>query len=98
MTAHTAQLWQKGYKLVACRWGDGVFDMAVSEQPDMLLVDPGDRPRGAVSYTLRRLGRDPLTGHIPIVVGPPGGEFYRRIEETIGPAPAFVPTAMRWRV
>ena len=88
-TAHTAQLEQKGYKVVARRWGDGIFDMAVCEQPDMLMVDPGDRPRGAVSFALRRLGRDPLTGHIPVVVDPPrDGEFYRLIEGIVGPAPA----------
>ena len=95
VTAHTAQLEQKGYKVVACRWGDGIFDMAVSEQPDMLMVDPGDRSRGAVTYALRRLGRDPLTGHIPIVVGPPGGEFYRRIEEIVGPPPTVAAAARR---
>ena len=61
----------------------------------MLMVDPGDRSRGAVSYALRRLGRDPLTGHIPIVVGPPGGEFYRRIEEIVGPPPAVAAAARR---
>ncbi len=89
-TAHTAQLEQKGYKVVACRWGDGILDLAVCQQPDVLLVDPGNRPRGAVSYAMRRLGRDPLTGHIPIVVDPPqGGEFYRRIEEIVGPAPTI---------
>ncbi|MDQ6907917.1 MAG: response regulator [Chloroflexota bacterium] len=89
-TAHTAQLEQKGYKVVVCRWGDGILDLAVCQQPDVLLVDPGNRPRGAVSYVLRRLGRDPLTGHIPIVVDPPqGGEFYRRIEEIVGPAPTI---------
>ncbi len=85
ITAHTAQLEQKGYKVVACRWGDGIFDMAVREQPDVLLVDTADRSRGAVSYALRRVERDPLTGHIPIVTDPPqGGEFYRRIEGIIG--------------
>ncbi len=88
VTTHTAQLEQKGYKVVACRWGDGIFDMAVREQPDVLLVDAGDRPRGAVSYALRRVERDPLTGHIPIVVEPPlDGEFYRRIEAILGPPP-----------
>ena len=88
-TAHTAPLEQKGYKVVACRWGDGILDMAVCEQPDMLVVDPGDRPRGAVSYVRRRIERDPLTGHIPVVVGPPrDGEFYRLIEGVVGPAPA----------
>jgi len=85
VTAHTAQLEQKGYRVVACRWGDGIFDMAVREQPDVLLVDAGDRSRGAVSYALRRVGRDPLTAHIPIVADPPqGGEFYRRIEGIVG--------------
>lgn len=94
VTAHTAQLEQKGYKVVACRWGDGMFDMAVREQPDVLLVDVGDRPRGAISYALRRVERDPLTGHIPIVVDPPGGgEFYRRIEETVGRGLAIKPAA-----
>jgi CheY-like chemotaxis protein len=93
--SHTAQLEQKGYKVVACRWGDGIFDMALCEQPDMLIVDPGDRPRGAVSYALRRLGRNPLTGHIPIVVDPPDGEFYRRVEEVVGPASAFRPATRR---
>lgn len=88
VTAHTAQLEQKGYKVVACRWGDRIFDMVVREQPDVLLVDAGDRPRGAVSYTVRRVERDPLTGHIPIVVNlPPDEEFYRRIETILGPAP-----------
>lgn len=84
VTSRTAQLEQKGYKVVACRWGDGIFDMALCEQPDMLIVDSGDRPRRAVSYALRRLERDPLTGHIPIIMDPPDGEFYRRIEEIIG--------------
>ncbi len=92
VTAHTAQLEQKGYKVVTCRWGDGMFDMAVREQPDVLIVDAGNRPRGTVSYALRRLEHDPLTGHIPIVTDPPqGGEFYRRIEGIIGPGSALTP-------
>jgi CheY-like chemotaxis protein len=95
VTSRTARLEQKGYKVVACRWGDGIFDMAMCEQPDMLIVDPGNRPRGAVSYVLRRLGRNPLTGHIPIVVDPPDGEFYRRVEEVVGPASAFRPATRR---
>lgn len=89
VSARTAQLEQKGYKVVACRWGDGIFDLAVREQPDVLLVDAGDRPRGAVSCALRRLGRDPLTRHIPLVVDPPrGGELYRQLEEMFGPVSA----------
>lgn len=99
VTAHTAQLEQKGYRVVACRWGDGIFDMAVREQPEVLLIDPGDRPRAAISRVLQRLGRDPLTGHIPIIAEPPsGGEFYRRIEEIVGPVSLSpIPVPPRWR-
>lgn len=85
VTTHTAQLEQKGYKVVACRWGDGIFDMVVRSQPDVLLVDHGDRSRAVVSYALRRVERDPLTSHIPIIVdSPQGREFYQRIEEIVG--------------
>ena len=87
--AHTAQLEQKGYKVVGSRWGNGLFDMAVCEQPDLRIVDPGECPNAALSFALRRLARDPLTHYIPIVVDPPcGGEFYRRIETVVGLAPA----------
>jgi CheY-like chemotaxis protein len=96
ITTLTAQLEQKGYKVVGGRWGSGLFDMAVREQPDVLIVDRGDRSRAAVSYALRRVERDPLTGHIPIVVDPPpGGAFYRQIEEIVGPASVAKPTARR---
>jgi len=90
VTAYTAQLEQRGYKVVACRWGDGILDMAVREQPDVLLVDLAARPRALVSYALRRLGRDPLTSHIPLIMDPPqGNALYRRIEAIVSQSPTF---------
>jgi len=75
--------------------------MAVREQPDLLIVDVGDRRQGIVSLVLRRLRDDPLTHQIPFLLDPPKDrELYRTIEEIVGPPPLLspvVPPPPRWR-
>jgi DNA-binding response OmpR family regulator len=94
ITRHTEQLERKGYRVVACRWGNGVYDFAVREQPDLLIVDTGATLQGIRARLVRRLARDPLTCHIPLLVDPPNDrDFYRRVEEIVGPAPQTRGTA-----
>lgn len=97
----TEQLERKGYKVVGCRWGDKLHDMAVREQPDLLIVDVGARRQGIVSLVLRRLRDDPLTSRIPFLLDPPKDrELYRTIEGIVGPPPLLsplVPPPPRWR-
>ena len=94
ITSHTEQLERKGYRVVACRWGNGVYDFAVREQPDLLIVDTGATLQGIRAHLVRRLARDPLTCHIPLLVDPPKDrDFYRRVEEIVVLAPQTRGTA-----
>lgn len=74
----TEQLECKGYRVIVCRWGNGVYDFAVREQPELRIP----------ARLVRRLARDPLTCQIPLLMDPPTGrDFYRRVEEIVGPPP-----------
>jgi DNA-binding response OmpR family regulator len=88
ITSYTEQLEHKGYRVAVCRWGKGVYDFAVREQPDLLIVDTDQMRPGIPTRLMRRLARDPLTCQIPLLVDPPTTrDFYRRVEEIVGPPP-----------
>ncbi len=100
VTSFTEQLERKGYKVVGCRWGDKLHDMAVREQPDLLIVDVGNQRQGIVSLVLRRLRDDPLTSRIPFLLDPPKDrDLYQTIEQIVGSPPLLspvVPPLPRW--
>jgi CheY-like chemotaxis protein len=99
IATYTEQLERKGYKVVGSRWGSGLRDMAVREQPDLLIVDIGDRRQSLLSHVLRRLRRDPLTSQIPLLVNPQHGrDLYRTIEEIVGPPPLGLSSPQSRRV
>ncbi|MCA1725164.1 MAG: response regulator [Thermomicrobia bacterium] len=98
LTDHTEQLERKGYKVVGCRWGNGLYDMAVREQPDLLIVDIDDSRRWLLARIFRRLRHDPLTSAIPLIVNPQRDQnLYRTIEEHLGPAPSSHPPMQQAR-
>lgn len=70
LTVFAEQMDRKGYKTVSWHWGNRLYDMVVREQPDVLAVDTRDTRREVVAHVLRRLRRDPLTRHVPILVNP----------------------------
>lgn len=94
VTNYTEQLEHRGYKVVGCRWGSGLYDMAVREQPDLLIAEIDDTRRWLLAHIFRRLRKDPLTSAIRLVVNPRRDHnFYRTIEEYLGPPPSSHPAA-----
>lgn len=63
----TQQLQAAGYATLTAEDGEQAMDMARSEQPDLILMDVV-MPGISGFQATRKLSRDPVTAHIPVVM------------------------------
>jgi DNA-binding response OmpR family regulator len=58
----------EGHEILICTDGDRAYDFVVEHRPDLVLLDVwlGGRDNGWT--LLRRLGRDPATRRVPVIV------------------------------
>lgn len=57
----------EGFEAVGARSGDEAFTLAVSEQPDLVILDVM-MPGTSGIDTCRRLKQDRRTGHLPVIL------------------------------